>query len=141
PLRSLRHAADQLQRRPRPVPARIPRPRRGPAAAPGRSGRPALQRAGRQLPRAAPGGPVIGFPAAINPADNPLSPEFYNILIKNFGPAVAPGAVGLAVTVALVPVAIWLSYRVGAVSKPGGRNIHSRPTARLGGLALAGGFL
>ncbi|HEV3232768.1 MAG TPA: MraY family glycosyltransferase [Candidatus Dormibacteraeota bacterium] len=79
--------------------------------------------------------------AWINPADNPLAPDFYRLLSHNFGPALAPFLVALAVTLALVPVTRWLSFRVGAVAEPGGRNIHARPTGRLGGLALAAGFL
>jgi UDP-GlcNAc:undecaprenyl-phosphate GlcNAc-1-phosphate transferase len=49
--------------------------------------------------------------------------------------------VAVAVTVAMVPVVRWLSFKVGAVAQPGGRNIHLRPTGRLGGLALAAGFV
>jgi UDP-GlcNAc:undecaprenyl-phosphate GlcNAc-1-phosphate transferase len=81
------------------------------------------------------------LPAALNPADNPLSREFYRLLIHNFGPAVPPLLLALAVTVALVWPVRSLSFRLGAVANPGGRNIHQRPTARLGGLALAAGFL
>jgi UDP-GlcNAc:undecaprenyl-phosphate/decaprenyl-phosphate GlcNAc-1-phosphate transferase len=81
------------------------------------------------------------IPAAINPADNPLSREFYRILAHNFGPTIAPLLLALGVTVALVWPMRSLSFRLGAVAKPGGRNIHQRPTARLGGLALATGFL
>jgi UDP-GlcNAc:undecaprenyl-phosphate GlcNAc-1-phosphate transferase len=47
----------------------------------------------------------------------------------------------MAVTIALVLPVRWLSFRIGAVAEPGGRNIHARPTARLGGLALASGFV
>ncbi|MHB8510185.1 MAG: MraY family glycosyltransferase [Candidatus Dormibacteria bacterium] len=79
--------------------------------------------------------------AAINPADNPLAPQFYEILRLNFGPAIAPFLVGMAVTVALIFPSRWLSFRIGAVALPGGRNIHLKPTGRLGGLALAAGFL
>jgi UDP-GlcNAc:undecaprenyl-phosphate GlcNAc-1-phosphate transferase len=79
--------------------------------------------------------------AEINPGDNPLDPAFYRILVHNFGPALAPFAVGLVVTAALVLPARWLSFRLGAVAQPGGRNIHAAPTGRLGGLALAAGFL
>jgi len=79
--------------------------------------------------------------AAINPADNPLSLEFYRLLWHNFAPAILPFVVACGVTVGLVPVMRRLSFRVGAVSLPGGRNINVRPTARLGGLALAGGFI
>jgi len=49
--------------------------------------------------------------------------------------------VALAGAVAMVPMARWLSFRVGAVAQPGGRNIHQHPTGRLGGLALAAGFV
>ena len=79
--------------------------------------------------------------AAINPADNPLSREFYRLLAHNFGPTIPPLLVAFAVTVALVLPARWLSFKVGAVAPPGGRNIHAKPTGRLGGLALAAGFL
>ncbi|HXA42272.1 MAG TPA: MraY family glycosyltransferase [Candidatus Solibacter sp.] len=78
---------------------------------------------------------------AVNPADNPLSPEFYRILSHNFKPTIAPLLVAMAVTVVLFPLVRWLSFRVGAVAVPGGRNIHDRPTGRLGGVALAAGFL
>jgi UDP-GlcNAc:undecaprenyl-phosphate GlcNAc-1-phosphate transferase len=47
----------------------------------------------------------------------------------------------MGVAVATVPIARWLSFRVGAVAFPGGRNIHERPTGRLGGLAMATGFI
>jgi UDP-GlcNAc:undecaprenyl-phosphate GlcNAc-1-phosphate transferase len=79
--------------------------------------------------------------AAINPADNPLSREFYRLLAHNFGPTIAPLMVAFAVTVALVLPVRWLSFKLGAVATPGGRNIHAQPTGRLGGLALAAGFL
>ncbi len=49
--------------------------------------------------------------------------------------------VAVVVTVAAVPLAKWLSFRVGAVAQPGGRHIHQRPTGRLGGLALMAGFV
>jgi UDP-GlcNAc:undecaprenyl-phosphate/decaprenyl-phosphate GlcNAc-1-phosphate transferase len=79
--------------------------------------------------------------APINPADNPLSREFYRLLAHNFGPTIPPLLVAFAVTVALVIPVRWLSFKVGAVAAPGGRNIHDKPTGRLGGLALAAGFL
>ncbi len=49
--------------------------------------------------------------------------------------------VAVAVTLIFIPVTRWLSFKVGAVAEPGGRNIHNRPTARLGGLALLAGFV
>ncbi|MGP8249036.1 MAG: hypothetical protein ACLQNU_03720 [Candidatus Dormibacteria bacterium] len=49
--------------------------------------------------------------------------------------------VAVVVTMACVPLARWLSFRLGAVAQPGGRHIHSQPTARLGGLAIMAGFV
>lgn len=49
--------------------------------------------------------------------------------------------VAVGVTVATVPMARWLSFRLHAVALPGGRNIHQKPTARLGGLSLMAGFV
>ncbi|MGC1193780.1 MAG: MraY family glycosyltransferase [Candidatus Dormiibacterota bacterium] len=49
--------------------------------------------------------------------------------------------VAVVVTMASVPVARWISFQVGAVAEPGGRHIHERPTARLGGLAIMSGFV
>ena len=49
--------------------------------------------------------------------------------------------VAVVVTIACVPLARWLSFRLGAVAEPGGRHIHSQPTARLGGLAIMAGFV
>jgi UDP-GlcNAc:undecaprenyl-phosphate/decaprenyl-phosphate GlcNAc-1-phosphate transferase len=80
------------------------------------------------------------LPAALNPADNPLSKQFYGLLIHNIGPAVAPLLMALAVAVVLFLPARWLSFRFGAVAQPGGRNIHAFPTPRLGGLTLLAGF-
>lgn len=79
-------------------------------------------------------------PAAINPADNPLSKQFYGLLIHNFGPAVAPLLTAIAVAVLVFLPARWLSFTLGAVARPGGRNIHAVPTPRLGGLCLLAGF-
>ena len=79
-------------------------------------------------------------PLAINPADNPLSRDFYALLVHNLGPAVPSFLVAMGVAAALFLPARWLAFRLGAVAQPGGRNIHSVPTARLGGLALVGGF-
>ena len=45
------------------------------------------------------------------------------------------------VTFVLTPVVIRLSWRIGAVDRPDPRRIHSRPTPRLGGAAIVGGFL
>lgn len=51
-----------------------------------------------------------------------------------------PFAVALVWTTIAVWPARWLAFRLGAVAEPGDRRIHSRPTARLGGLAMYLGF-
>ncbi len=55
-------------------------------------------------------------------------------------PALPPFLVALVVTAGSVPLARWLSFRVGVVDVPGGRHRHDQPTALLGGLALLLGF-
>jgi UDP-GlcNAc:undecaprenyl-phosphate/decaprenyl-phosphate GlcNAc-1-phosphate transferase len=59
---------------------------------------------------------------------------------SRFAPAVLPFVVALVCTSIVVLPARWLAFRMGAVAEPGERRIHSRPTARLGGLALYLGF-
>mgnify|MGYP003507573987 CR=1 FL=1 len=44
--------------------------------------------------------------------------------------------VALAVSLGLIPLARRLSFRLGAVSVPGGRNVNKEPMPRLGGLAI-----
>lgn len=46
-----------------------------------------------------------------------------------------------SVSLLTVPVARWLSFRVGALSTPGGRRHEAEPMPRLGGLALFTGFI
>lgn len=46
-----------------------------------------------------------------------------------------------SVSLGLVPLARWLSYRLGALSHPGGRRHESEPMPRLGGIAIFGGFM
>jgi UDP-GlcNAc:undecaprenyl-phosphate/decaprenyl-phosphate GlcNAc-1-phosphate transferase len=46
----------------------------------------------------------------------------------------------LAASLALMPLAIWLSHRFGVVSNPGGRRQEQRPMPKLGGFALFVGF-
>ena len=36
----------------------------------------------------------------------------------------------------LTPLVIWLAPRIGAVDRPGIRSIHTRPTPRIGGVAI-----
>jgi UDP-GlcNAc:undecaprenyl-phosphate GlcNAc-1-phosphate transferase len=56
------------------------------------------------------------------------------------GPLVA-ALVALLVTNALTPVVRRLARRVGAIDYPGGRRVNTRPTPRLGGLAIYLGFI
>lgn len=44
--------------------------------------------------------------------------------------------VALVVSLAAIPLARRLSFRLGAVSRPGGRNVNMEPMPRLGGLAI-----
>lgn len=46
-----------------------------------------------------------------------------------------------SVSLLTIPVAHWLSFRIGAVSTPGGRRHEAEPMPRLGGLALFAGFI
>jgi len=55
-------------------------------------------------------------------------------------PGLWPFLVALAVCVAVVPVAIFLSRRYGLIAEPGGRHAHANPTPMLGGLAMYAGF-
>lgn len=55
--------------------------------------------------------------------------------------ALWPFLVATGVSLAVVPVSMWLAHRVGAVDDPDDeRRIHSEPTPRLGGIALFAGF-
>src|SRR5579862_918448 len=44
-------------------------------------------------------------------------------------------------TALLTPLVRLLALRLGAVSNPGGRNVNERSVPRLGGIAIAVGFL
>ncbi|MDR3270768.1 MAG: undecaprenyl/decaprenyl-phosphate alpha-N-acetylglucosaminyl 1-phosphate transferase [Peptococcaceae bacterium] len=48
--------------------------------------------------------------------------------------------IALAVTVVLIPVAILLAKRTGAIDYPGGRRVNKKPVTRLGGIAIYLGF-
>jgi UDP-GlcNAc:undecaprenyl-phosphate/decaprenyl-phosphate GlcNAc-1-phosphate transferase len=55
--------------------------------------------------------------------------------------ALPPFLVAGGVCIAAVPCTMWLARRTGAVAEPDGdRHLHSRPTPRLGGIALFAGF-
>lgn len=45
-----------------------------------------------------------------------------------------------SITVVLVPVAKYISLRLGVVSQPGGRRMENRPMPKLGGIAIYAGF-
>lgn len=49
--------------------------------------------------------------------------------------------IALATAMLVVPLARWLSFRLGAVSTPGGRRHETEPMPRLGGVAIYLGFV
>ncbi len=55
-------------------------------------------------------------------------------------PGLWPLLVALVICALFVPLAIWLSPRVGLMAQPGGRHAHANPTPTLGGLAMYAGF-
>ncbi len=55
--------------------------------------------------------------------------------------AIVTMLVAMGVTWTLTPAVIRLAERFGALDLPGGRRAHTRPTPRIGGLAVFGGFL
>lgn len=56
-------------------------------------------------------------------------------------PYLLAGILALLFTWAFAHEIQWVGLRVGAVTPPGGRHIHTRPVPRLGGLAIFGGLL
>ena len=50
-------------------------------------------------------------------------------------------ASSICVAALMTPLAIRISFLLGAVDAPGGRRIHSTPTPRLGGIAIATGVI
>ncbi len=56
-------------------------------------------------------------------------------------PYLLAGILAILFTWALAYEIRWVGLRVGAVTPPGGRHIHTRPVPRLGGLAIFGGTL
>lgn len=56
-------------------------------------------------------------------------------------PYVIAGVLALLCTYAIAYEMRWVAQRLGAVTQPGGRHIHTRPVPRLGGLAIFGGAL
>lgn len=54
-------------------------------------------------------------------------------------PYLIAGVLALLFTYAIAYEMRWLSQRLGAMTPPGGRHIHTRPVPRLGGLAIFGG--
>ena len=46
-----------------------------------------------------------------------------------------------AISTVLTPVVRWLALRNGWVASPGGRNVHTTPTPRVGGIAMFFAFV
>lgn len=56
-------------------------------------------------------------------------------------PYAIAGLLALAITYALTAEMPWIARRLGAVTLPGGRHIHTAPIPRMGGLAIAAGVV
>jgi UDP-GlcNAc:undecaprenyl-phosphate GlcNAc-1-phosphate transferase len=56
-------------------------------------------------------------------------------------PYLIAGIVALLVTYAVTHEMDWIAHRLGAVTAPGGRHIHTHPIPRLGGLAIFAGAM
>src|SRR5574341_609498 len=54
-------------------------------------------------------------------------------------PYLIAGVLALLLTHTIAYEMRWLAQRLGAMTPPGGRHIHTRPVPRLGGLAIFGG--
>jgi UDP-GlcNAc:undecaprenyl-phosphate GlcNAc-1-phosphate transferase len=75
------------------------------------------------------------------PQEEFFSPGFIHQLQSNLAPALAPAGLALVAAAVLSGIAILVAPRLGFMSYPHReRDIHSRPTARLGGPALFGAF-
>lgn len=59
----------------------------------------------------------------------------------NIPPYLVAAAVAFIVTYAIALEMQWIARRLGAVTPPGGRHIHTRPIPRMGGLAIFGGVI
>jgi len=56
-------------------------------------------------------------------------------------PYLVAAAIAFIVTYAISLEMQWIARRLGAVTPPGGRHIHTRPIPRMGGLAIFGGVM
>jgi UDP-GlcNAc:undecaprenyl-phosphate/decaprenyl-phosphate GlcNAc-1-phosphate transferase len=73
--------------------------------------------------------------------DQFFSWQFLQVVANNVRPGLGPGLVALATSLVLTAAAIWISRRVGFVSRGGrDRDIHTRPIPFGGGLAMFGAF-
>ncbi len=59
----------------------------------------------------------------------------------NIPPYLVAAAIAFIVTYAISLEMQWIARRLGAVTPPGGRHIHTRPIPRMGGLAIFGGVM
>lgn len=59
----------------------------------------------------------------------------------NIPPYLVAAAIAFIVTYAIALEMQWIARRLGAVTPPGGRHIHTRPIPRMGGLAIFGGVI
>src|SRR5947207_3607526 len=73
--------------------------------------------------------------------DEFFSWQFLQVVARNLTPGVGPALVSLGATVLLTPLTIWAARRTGFLSHPDrARDIHTRPIAYGGGIAMFGAF-
>jgi UDP-GlcNAc:undecaprenyl-phosphate GlcNAc-1-phosphate transferase len=88
-------------------------------------------------PLALAAGPLFSFFDPSEPQEQFLSRPFLEALAKHVGPAVEPFLLAAGLCVLLTPLAILSARRLGVMAVPQReRDIHRRPTPRLGGPAL-----
>jgi UDP-GlcNAc:undecaprenyl-phosphate GlcNAc-1-phosphate transferase len=77
-----------------------------------------------------------------NPAGNEqfFSRDFIDAVIRHLAPALPPALLAAGLAAVLTGAAIPVARRLGFLAVPRDRDIHTRPTPVLGGLALYGAF-
>ena len=69
-----------------------------------------------------------------------FSDQALSSLTVHLLPGLWPFVAALAVSVAVIPISIYLSRRFAWIAEPGGRHAHAKPMPLLGGLAMYVGF-
>ena len=85
--------------------------------------------------------PLSAFFDPNAPSADFFSWQFLQLVGRNLAPGVRPGLVALAACLALTPLTIWGARRAGFLAHPSrDRDIHTRPVAYGGGLAMFAAF-